>query len=115
MGELLRMMARAVFFIGGLYIIGDAALGAYHAHDTARAVAALVFFPFTFLVHPWFAGLWWLQWAVVGSYWASVFLGTGGRRVEPVAVAGRAASPRLAFARTGAGPWPSPLGPSRAR
>jgi len=114
MDELLRMIARAVFFAGGLYIIGDAALGAYHAHDGARATAALVFFPFTFLVHPWFAGLFWLQWAVLGSYWASILFETGGRRVAPVAAA-RPAPARLALVRTGGGPWESPVGPSRAR
>lgn len=71
MGELFRLAGRGVFLIGLVYIVGHAALASYLAHDYAMMAAKIFFFPITFLLHPWFAGLWWLQLLSLAGYWAS--------------------------------------------
>ncbi len=71
----LMWLGRGVFWIGLVYIVGHAALTSYRANDFVMLVAKLIFFPITFLLYPWYVGLWWLLLLSLVGYWASTFLG----------------------------------------
>lgn len=76
----LGLLGRGVFWIGLFYIVGHGALASYRAGEMGMAVAKVIFFPITFLLYPWFTGLWWVLLISLAGYWASTFIGG----MEPV-------------------------------
>ncbi|MDI6891520.1 MAG: hypothetical protein QMD08_00775 [Actinomycetota bacterium] len=77
---LIGLLGRLVFWVGLIVIVGHGALASYRAGDLVMAILKVVFFPFTFLLYPWFAGLWWLFLVSMVGYWLSTIVG----RMEPV-------------------------------
>jgi hypothetical protein len=69
------LIGRLVFWIGLILIVGHAALASYQAGEIGMAVLKVVFFPVTFILYPWFAGLWWLFILSMIGYWLSTFIG----------------------------------------
>jgi hypothetical protein len=49
-------------------------------HDYTMVVLKLIFFPVTYILYPWTAGIWWIFIISIVGYWASTFLG----KIEPV-------------------------------
>lgn len=66
---------RAVFWIGLVFIVGDAMLTALAHGNVLNAVLAVVFVPVTYFVWPFFSGLWWLLFVSLAGYWISTASG----------------------------------------
>jgi hypothetical protein len=74
------LFGRLVFWIGLVTIVGHGAISSYRAGDFVLAILKVVFFPITFFLYPWFAGLWWLFLISMVGYWSSTIIG----RMDPV-------------------------------
>lgn len=74
------VLGRLVFWAGLAAIIVHAIAHFLDTGDTAMAVAGAIFFPITYLIYPWFSGLWWLLLISLGGYWLSTLVGG----MEPV-------------------------------
>jgi hypothetical protein len=78
--KLIGVLGRIVFWIGLIYIVAHAVLYSYRMHDYAMVVLKLIFFPLTYIIYPWTAGIWWIFIISIIGYWTSTFLG----KIEPV-------------------------------
>ena len=77
---IIGLISRIVFWIGLVYIVGHAVVYSYQIHDYGMSILKLVFFPLTYFIHPWTAGLQSIFIISLVSYWISTFLGG----LEPV-------------------------------
>jgi hypothetical protein len=75
MRTVIGLIGRLIFWCGLVFIVGHAALASYRAGQTGMAVAKVIFFPLTFLIYPWYAGLWWLFFISLIGYWLSTVVG----------------------------------------
>ena len=80
MRVIVGLIGRVVFFIGLLYIVGHAAVTSWRAGGHLWAILEIAFFPLTYIIWPWFSGLWWALLGSLVGYWASTFIG----RMPPV-------------------------------
>lgn len=71
----LALFARAVFTITALVIVGSGAAAAWGAGQYLLAIVAVVAFPITYFVYPWFGGLQLVFLVSVGAYALSTALG----------------------------------------
>ncbi len=78
--KIIGLLGRLIFWIGLIYIVGHAVIYSYLMHDYVMMVLKLVFFPLTYIIYPWTAGIWWILIISLLSYWASTFL----KKMEPV-------------------------------
>lgn len=69
------LIGRLVFWIGLIVIVGHAALASYRAGEMGMVILKVVLFPLTFLIYPWFSGLWWLFLLSMVGYWLSTIVG----------------------------------------
>lgn len=69
------LLGRICFFIGLLYIVGDAVLFSWNDGDYLTAIIKLSFFPLTYFVWPFYSGLWWILGGSLVGYWVSTFVG----------------------------------------
>ena len=74
------IIGRLVFWAGLVFILIHAVMESYRAGDFLMLVLKAIFFPITFLIYPWTAGLWYIFIISVVGYWISTFIG----RMEPV-------------------------------
>lgn len=77
---LLGIAGRIVFWLGLIYIVGSAALHFYLSGKLGYAIASIVLFPLTYMIFPWFFGLWYIWIISIIGYWVSTVIG----RIEPV-------------------------------
>ena len=75
MNKSIGIIGRIVFWLGLIYIVGHAALFYYTTGEIVTVGMALIFFPFTFFLYPWFHGLWWIFVISIIGYWLSTFFG----------------------------------------
>ncbi len=66
---LLRIVGGGVFGIGFFIVIGHAVWSSVLEGNWAMVVLKLVFFPLTFMIWPWFSGLWYLFLLTLVGYW----------------------------------------------
>jgi hypothetical protein len=71
----LGILGRIVFWIGLIIIVGHSTLISLDQKDYIMVILKLIFFPITFLVHPWGSGLWWLFILSIIGYGLSTYLG----------------------------------------
>lgn len=62
---------RFVFWAGLVIIVGEYVLVQFAIGNVFMAILGLIFFPITYLVSPWFTGLWWLLLLSLAGYWVS--------------------------------------------
>ena len=72
---LIGFAGRAVFWLGFLFIVGHALWASYIAGNMGMVVVKVFFFPITYLVYPWYAGLWWILLSSIFGYWISTHIG----------------------------------------
>lgn len=72
---IIGIIGRVIFWFGFIYVVGHAAYYYYSTHQVGMAILALVFFPITFLVYPWFHGIWLILIISIIGYWLSTFIG----------------------------------------
>ncbi len=80
MRTVIGLIGRLVFWLGFLYIVGHAVLWSYVIHDYGAVVLKLVFFPLTYIIYPWYSGLWWVWLLSMVGYACSTLIG----RMAPV-------------------------------
>ncbi len=73
-------VGRLVFWLSLVYIVGLSLVTSYRAGDYGAVVLKAIFFPLTYLIWPWFAGVWWALLLGLLGYWLSTFVG----RLEPI-------------------------------
>jgi hypothetical protein len=77
----LALLSRAVFLLGTLVIVLTATVDAWQSGNPLLALAALVLFPITFFVYPWFTGLQLVWFVSLVAFWVSnVAAASAGRR-----------------------------------
>lgn len=73
--RVIGLLGRIVFWICLILIIADSVVYSYLTHDYVMMVLKLIFFPVTYVLHPWTSGLWWLFIISIIGYWVSTFIG----------------------------------------
>ena len=73
---LIGLAGRTIFWLGFLFIVGHALRASYITGNMGMVVVKAFFFPITYLVYPWYAGLWWVLLPSIIGYWLSTFIGT---------------------------------------
>ncbi|MGO9118723.1 MAG: hypothetical protein ACLQPD_14090 [Desulfomonilaceae bacterium] len=80
MRAVIGLTGRLVFWLGFLYIVGHAIIWSYLMHDYVGVVLKFAFFPLTYMIYPWYSGLWWVWLLSMVGYSASTLIG----RLPPV-------------------------------
>lgn len=68
---MVAVLARGVFWILAVYIVWHAVAQSFGAGDPAMGVAKVLFFPLTYFIYPWTAGLVGVFIASMVAYWVS--------------------------------------------
>ena len=76
---MIPLLARLIFWALFLYLIGHGVVSSFSDGEFAMAVGKLIFFPLTFAIYPWTAGLGSLFIVALVAYWVSTIGG-----MEPV-------------------------------
>lgn len=69
------LIGRVLFWIGLIIIVGHAGIHYYSTGEFVTMVLALVFFPITYMIYPWFFGLWYVFVISMLGYLASTLIG----------------------------------------
>ncbi len=72
------IIGRLVFWAGLIFIVGQSALVSYLQTDYGTLIIKIIFFPATYLIWPWYSGLWPILIISLLGYWVSTFIGNIG-------------------------------------